>query len=386
VSNRYGVTPLHEASLVGNPELIEILLRAGALPNTGYGTGETPVMTAARTGNVEAVRILLENGGSVDISEEWRGQTPLMWATSEGHAEMVEFLIAEGANVNQLSTLFEFEARKAATGGVEVNRPPGGLSSLFFAARSGADAAGAVLISAGADMNVEETLYGLSPLETAIINGHWDFAAMLIDAGAEVDNGALYTAIEARNTPAYTNRPAPPKRDATYNSIGVIEMLLDAGAEPSRVHDRDQMPERQAQGSINVLAGSTPLYRAMLSSDAESLGLLLAHGANASAAARDGSTPLMIAAGMRVRGRYDNALGPQAPERLDLVKTLLANGARLDTVQVRSGGTAAHYAAQAGNQRLLDYLAAMGADMNQPNEEEETPLDLIAARLARLDP
>jgi ankyrin repeat protein len=386
VSNRYGVTPLHEASLVGNTELIEVLLRAGAQPNTGFGTGETPVLTAARTGNVEAVRILLSNGGSVDISEEWRGQTPLMWAASEGHAEMVEFLIAEGANVNQLSRLIDFGERRSATGGAEVNRPPGGLSSLFFAARSGADAAGEVLVSAGADTDSEETLYGLSPLEAAIINGHWDFATMLIEAGAEVDNGALYTAIEARNTPAYTNRPAPPKQDATYNSMDVIEMLLNAGADPSRVHDWDQMPERQAQGRINVPAGSTPLYRAMLSSDAESIGLLLAHGANASAATRDGSTPLMIASGMRARGRYDNALGPQAPERLDLVKTLLANGARLDSAQGRSGDTAAHYAAQAGNQHLLDYLAAMGADMNLANEEEETPLTLIAARLARLDP
>ena len=386
VSNRYGVTPLHEASLVANPELIQVLLRAGAQANTGFGTGETPVMTAARTGNVEAVRILLSNGGSVDASDEWRGQTPLMWAASEGHAEMVRFLIDQGANVNQLSRLIEFGVVTTSNAGAEVNRPTGGLSSLFFAARSGADTTGEVLISAGADMNVEETMYGLSPLETAIINGHWDFAAMLIEAGAEVDNGALYTAIESRNTPAYTNRPAPPRQDVAYDSMDVIRMLLAAGADPSRRHDQTEMPERQAQGKVNVLAGSTPLFRAMLSSDTEGIELLLAHGANAAAGARDGSTPLMIAAGMRARGRYDNALGPQAPERLGLVKLLLSNGARLDAAQVRSGDTAAHYAARAGNEHLLDYLAAMGADLNLANEEEQTPLALLAARLARLDP
>ena len=386
VSNRYGVTPLHEASLVANPELIQVLLRAGAQANTGFGTGETPVMTAARTGNVEAVRILLSNGGGVDTSEEWRGQTPLMYAASEGHAEMVAFLIEQGANIDQLSRLVEFEELVSGNGGAEVNRPPGGLSSLFYAARSGADAAGEVLIAAGADMDVQETLYGLSPLEAAIINGHWDFAAMLIEAGADVDNGALYTAIESRNTPAYTNRPAPPRQDVNYDSTDVIEMLLAAGADPSRVHDQTEMPERQAQGRVNVLAGSTPLYRAMLSSDTEGIELLLAHGANAAAGARDGSTPLMIAAGMRARGRYDNALGPQAPERLGLVKLLLSNGARLDAAQGRSGDTAAHYAARAGNEHLLDYLAAMGADVNMANEEEQTPRALLAARLARLDP
>ena len=131
-SNRYGVTPLHQASLVGNPALIEVLVGAGAETNAAFGTGETPVMTAARTGNVEAIRVLLLNGGSVDTSEEWRGQTALMWAASEGHTEMAAFLIDQGANVNQLSTLSEFEELTGGNGGAEVHRPPGGLSSLHF--------------------------------------------------------------------------------------------------------------------------------------------------------------------------------------------------------------------------------------------------------------
>ncbi len=386
ISNRYGVTPLHEAGLVGNVVMIEALVNAGADPNAAFGSGETPVMTVARTGNVDAMRVLLSSGGEVNAAEEWRGQTPLMWAAGEGHTEMALFLIDQGATVSQSSTLMEFEELKSGNGGVLVNRPTGGLSALFYAARSGADAVGEALIAAGAELDNEEPQYGFSALETAIINGHYDFAALLIEAGAETDNGALFTAIEAKNTAAYTNRPAPPQQDATYNALDIMDMLLNAGANPSREHDMAEMPERQAQGRVNVAPGTTPLLRATFASDMESVERLVAYGANVSAAARDGSTPLMAAAGMRSRGRNDAARGSGDDGRLTMLKLFLANGASIDAVQGRTGSTAAHYAAQAGAERLLDYLAAMGADMNSENDEGETPRDLVAARAARLLP
>ena len=42
--------------------------------------------------------------------------------------------------------------------------------------------------------------------------------------------------------------------------------------------------------------------------------------------------------------------------------------------------------AHAIDQDLAELTAAMGADMNLANEEAQTPRDLIAARVARLDP
>jgi ankyrin repeat protein len=53
------------------------------------------------------------------------------------------------------------------------------------------------LIEAGADLNITEPQYGFTPMQTAIFNGHYDFAARLVDMGADVNDGSLYTAVHA---------------------------------------------------------------------------------------------------------------------------------------------------------------------------------------------
>jgi len=55
-ANRYGVTPLSIACTNGSAPMIEVLIKAGADPNTVSPGGETVLMTAARTGRVDAVK------------------------------------------------------------------------------------------------------------------------------------------------------------------------------------------------------------------------------------------------------------------------------------------------------------------------------------------
>src|SRR5262249_46610607 len=50
--NRYGVAPLSLACTNGNGPMVELLLEAGADPNTTLRGGETALMTAARTGRL----------------------------------------------------------------------------------------------------------------------------------------------------------------------------------------------------------------------------------------------------------------------------------------------------------------------------------------------
>jgi len=199
VANRYGVTPLHEAGTIGNVGIIEALLKAGANPNAAYGSGETPVMTAARTGNVDIVKMLLDHGADVNAAEEWRGQTALMFAAGENHAALAQLLIGRGANVNARSVVYDFGSLKGTNGGIIHDRAMGGLTALFFAARQGAIETARVLIAAGADMNATEPQYGFTPMQTATFNGHYDFAAFLIEKGAGVSDGSLYIATEMRN-------------------------------------------------------------------------------------------------------------------------------------------------------------------------------------------
>ena len=64
-ANRYGVTRSTLACTNGNAGWSQLLLKAGADPNTASAGGETALMTCARTGNVEAVKALLAPGADV---------------------------------------------------------------------------------------------------------------------------------------------------------------------------------------------------------------------------------------------------------------------------------------------------------------------------------
>ncbi|MDQ1471007.1 MAG: uncharacterized protein QOJ99_2487 [Bryobacterales bacterium] len=83
-ANRYGLTPLSIACTNGNGAMVELLLKAGADPNTVLPGGETVLMTAWRTGRVEAVNALIAHGAKVNAKEPRGGQTALMWAAAEG--------------------------------------------------------------------------------------------------------------------------------------------------------------------------------------------------------------------------------------------------------------------------------------------------------------
>ena len=55
-ANRYGVRPLSLAAPAGHAAMVQMLLKAGADPNTQQSDGETALMTAARSGVVERRR------------------------------------------------------------------------------------------------------------------------------------------------------------------------------------------------------------------------------------------------------------------------------------------------------------------------------------------
>ena len=383
-ANRYGVTPLHEAATVGNATMVNALLRAGASANAAYGEGETPLMIAARTGSLDAVKLLLESGAQVNAAESFRGQTAVMYAAVENHAAVVRALVAAGANVNARTKEYTFQKLTGGAGGIIHDRAQGGVTALMLAARQGARQAAELLVDAGAEIDAAEPQYGFTAMQTAIFNGHYALAKMLIEKGADVNDGSLYIAIEMRNLAKYTNRPNPPDADNGVSHLDVAKLLLQKGADPNRAYTK-LIPPRQAQGNINVAPGSTPLYRAVRAVDLTAVQMLVDAGANPSQPLKDGSTPLMAAAGLGAPRGGDEEV-TEAGDRnnpVDVIRILVDKGADVNAAN-DLGMTSAHYAVQRGSEPIIEFLASRGAKFDVKNKQGRTPADLARGRTAAL--
>lgn len=371
-ANRYQVTALAEACNLANGEMIEALLKAGADANATVGQGETPLMTAARTGSISGVEALLAHGANVNAKEAYRGETALMWAVAENHADVARLLIDAGADVNARSTYFDYNFRKVASGGTQAVYYRGGLTPLLFVARQGAMEAAQVLIAAGADLNLGEPEYNFTPLLEAIYNDHYDLAALLVEKGASLKEGALYLAVEMRNLDYFGNRPRKPVTDK-LDELGFIKFLLDHGADPNQPLST-KLPGRQAQGGISVSKGATPFYRAARSADVATMRLLLDKGADPSRASDDHTTPL-IAAATGQGARFAGGEERPEPEFVEAIKLCLDKGADVNAANDR-GETAMHAAAQRGADLIVQFLADRGAKLDLKNRAGRTPLDL----------
>ena len=373
-SNRYGVTPLSIACTNGNAAMVARLLDAGAEASASLPGGETALMTAARTGSLPTVSLLLSRGAPVDAKDERRGQTALMWAAAEGHAPVVRALLAAGADLNA--------------------RLSSGFTPLLFAVREGRLDVVRTLVSAGADVNdvippdgpgPRRRGYGGSvppagttPLLLAVRNAHFEVAAALLEAGANPNaDTAGYTALHlitvVRKPGVGDNDPAP-EGSGTVGSLDLVRALV---ARDAQVNAR--MTKRPNLNNTRLdERGATPFLLAALTADAELMRVLVKADADPSIPNVDGSTPLMVAAGLATRSPGEDA-GTE-PEVLEALQLLLDLGGDPNAVD-RHGETAMHGAAYKNLPKAVRLLAAKGARIevwNQPDEFGWTPLAISA--------
>jgi uncharacterized protein len=355
-ANRHGVTPLHLAAINGNAATIERLLKAGADPNGALPEGETALMTAARSGSVAAVKILISHGADVNARERWKGQTALMWAAVENHSEVAKVLIEAGADVNARST-----------GGV--------FTPFLFAVRGGHLQTASVLIDAGTDVNAT-LAEGTSALVLAVTNAHYELAALLLDRGADPNADAQgWTALHQI---AWTRRPnygynlpgAVPT--GALDALDLARKLVQHGAD---VNARQRREPRDGNRNMLNRIGATPFLLASKAVDLPLMRTLLDAGADPSLPNVDGTTPLMVAAGV---GIWAPGESPGTEEEaIAAVQLLLEVGGGSVTDVDKNGNTVLHGAVlRGGSIPLVELLASKGARLDVQNSKGWTPLTI----------
>src|SRR5262249_39284941 len=94
---RHGHTPLMLAAAENSdPDLIRLLLDAGADLETRNALGNTALVMAVQSGHVAAARTLLDAGAKGDVRGD-QAQTPLSVALELEDWELVSMLLAAGA-------------------------------------------------------------------------------------------------------------------------------------------------------------------------------------------------------------------------------------------------------------------------------------------------
>jgi ankyrin repeat protein len=389
-----GVTPLIVASMGGNGSVVQLLLAAKAKPDArALPTQVTALMYAARSGSEDAVKALLLAGADANTRETAHGQTALMWAAARGHAGAARLLAESGANLRARALPTNIPVIRSSRYGANERTPVftgdrNGFTPLLFAVRSGDRATTAVLIDAGADVN-ECSVDGVSPLTLAIHSGHGHLTSLLLERGADPNaDAAGYAPLHA----------AVLRGDAAS-----VRTLLSAGAKPDPVVSQGTEVRRFSRDfAISAeWRGATPLWLAARFLETEIVKTLLSAKAMPGIATADGTTVLMAATGVGKRGlrrgapydhdRRERLLNPSDIEQaindlpqeqsrvLECLELLLPFN--LDVNERRGDGSTAIYGAASNHYpRVIELLAQRGADVTVRNKRGETPLAAVQGR------
>ena len=380
--NDYGATPLWVACANRHAGIVERLLEAGANANMGLRSGETLLMRCVHTGDAAAVRALLAHGADVHAREPSRGQTALMWAVANRHPDITRVLLEHDAAVDARTTAVR---QLRGTGERSTTSPQGstyfdagGFTPLLFAARHGDVDSAALLLDAGADVN-DTAADGNSALVLAAMSDHAPLGEFLLERGADPDaSGAGYSALHAA---------------VLRSHPGLVRALLARGANPNVQLVKGTPVPRWTYQFIFTLRekGATPFMLAAKYLEPEILRMLAAAGADPLLSMEDGTTALMAAVGLglnRSTNRRSQLIAPELVAAewaneglvLDTVKTAVdAGAAAADVINEtgRGGNTALHGAVRNRFRTVVEFLVAQGGDLDIENEDETTPRELL---------
>jgi ankyrin repeat protein len=320
----------------------------------------------------------------------------------------------------------------------------GGLSALHHAVRQGNVDAVVALIDGGANVNDISGVDHSTPLLLAAINGQFDAAMKLIEKKADpnIASTAGMTPLYAVINTQWAPKSRYPQPQALQNQktpyLQVMDALLKAGANPNvRLTEHPWYFAFNNCGNANCglenLEGTTAFWRAAYAVDVDAMRLLVKHGADVNIPSQ--RTPASLAAASRGRGGRGRAggadgFGPPPMQNLPGVDSLakiapvglgvyaihaaagvgygngfagnshrhapdgwmpamryLVEELHMDVnARDQQGMTPLHHAAARGDNDMIKYLVAHGADVKAVSKKGQTVVDMANGPVQRVSP
>ncbi|KAL8840099.1 MAG: hypothetical protein Q9176_004121 [Flavoplaca citrina] len=326
--------------------LVEHLLKHGMDPDTRDCWRMTALQVAAEKRHLKIAEILLEYGADPNAPALGNGKRALCWAAQNGHDNSVNALLDHGADINVIPWMTdganhnESLSCDGCRGQSRIESPTWqGRSPLSVACESGHLSTVQLLISKGADVNIEWGTGGSTPLFVASSRGHTDVVNWLIAHGARPDshvraNSALHIA-------------------AIRNYRKIAKALIEAGAS---VHAPDGHE-------------MTPLHRACCFGRESVAGLLLDSGAHVNAISKDGATPLSSAAytanASLIKLLIERGASENGDE--DLIRFLIEYGSKISQTKQSDNASSQNTGLQVQS-KVLKFLIDAGPDLDVPED------------------
>ncbi|MEV6911643.1 ankyrin repeat domain-containing protein [Amycolatopsis sp. NPDC051071] len=218
--NVHGWTALHQAGYLGLPQLVTMLLDAGApVDVSARGDGGTPLVAALFWGHREAAELLAS-----------RGLSPgnLRVAAGLGHADLLDTLVAPDGTLSP-----------AAGAHREFHRPHSGFpewrpsddpaeildEALSWAARNDRSPAVRTLVERGADVNAD--VYRGTALTWAAAQGKAEVIGTLAELGASVNHQGTFGGL------SHGEGVTALHLAVQGGHVAAVRALLAVGADPS---------------------------------------------------------------------------------------------------------------------------------------------------------